>query len=150
MGERLKEKSNNSPARRTPPAIMVAAPASGAGKTTLVLALLAALRARGMAVRAAKTGPDYIDPGFHRAASGHVSFTLDPWALPPALLAALLEKVELGAEFLVVEAAMGLFDGAPLAPAASPPAGSAAALAFAFGRPVLLLLVVLVQAQSAA
>lgn len=150
MGERLKEKSNNSPARRTPPAIMVAAPASGAGKTTLVLALLAALRARGMAVRAAKTGPDYIDPGFHRAASGHVSFTLDPWAMPPPLLAALLEKAALGAEFLVVEAAMGLFDGAPLAPSAGPPAGSAAALAVAFGLPVLLVLDVRGQAQSAA
>jgi cobyrinic acid a,c-diamide synthase len=150
MGERLTEKSNDSRTRMPPRAVMVAAPASGVGKTTLVLALLAALRARGIAVRAAKTGPDYIDPGLHRAAGGHDSFNLDSWAMPPALLAALFEKAGHGAEFLVVEAAMGLFDGAPLAPAAGQPAGSAAEIAVAFGLPVLLVLDVRGQAQSAA
>ena len=69
--------------------IVIAAPISGAGKTTVTLAVLAALMRRGLKLRAAKTGPDYIDPAFHAAAIGAPSVNLDSWAMPPPLLDAL-------------------------------------------------------------
>ena len=67
-------------ARKTK-AILIAAPRSGAGKTTVTLALLAAFRRRGVSVRAAKCGPDYIDPAFHHAATGAPCLNLDSWAM---------------------------------------------------------------------
>src|SRR5258705_999894 len=92
-------------------ALIVSAPRSGAGKTTVTLGLLAALRRRGTTVRAAKAGPDYIDPAFHAAATGAPSPNLDSWAMPPALLDALLAQTARDAATLVIEGAMGLFDG---------------------------------------
>ena len=68
--------------------LMIAAPRSGSGKTTLTLGLLRALRARGVKVAAAKSGPDYIDTAFHAAAAGRASVNLDSWAMPPDLLRA--------------------------------------------------------------
>src|ERR1700676_4437815 len=91
--------------------LIIAAPRSGAGKTVIALALLAALKRRGMVVRAAKAGPDYIDPGFHAAATGAAGCNLDSWAMPPALLDALAMEAATGADILVVEGVMGLFDG---------------------------------------
>ena len=91
--------------------LIVAAPRSGSGKTTATLAILAALRRRGVAVRSAKSGPDYIDPGFHAAATGAPSPNLDSWAMPPALLDSIVVTATSQAELLVVESAMGLFDG---------------------------------------
>src|SRR3981189_3512943 len=96
--------------------LIVAAPSSGSGKTTVTLGLLAALKRRGIAVRAAKAGPDYIDPAFHAAATGAPSVNLDSWAMPPALLDALAGKAAQAAELLVIEGVMGLFDGVPGSP----------------------------------
>ncbi len=126
---------------------LVAAPRSGGGKTTVTLGLVAALRRRGVAVRTAKAGPDYIDPAFHAAASGAPGVNLDSWAMPPPLLDALFGAAGRDAALLVVEGAMGLFDGVAGAPGRS---GSAADLAKRFGLPVLLVLDVSGQAQTAA
>jgi cobyrinic acid a,c-diamide synthase len=127
--------------------LIVAAPRSGSGKTTLTLALLAALRRRGIAVQAAKAGPDYIDPAFHAAATGRASINLDSWAMPPSLLDALMAGSADEAEMLVIEGAMGLFDGIESAPRRS---GSTADLAARFGLTVLLVVDVSGQSQSAA
>jgi cobyrinic acid a,c-diamide synthase len=131
----------------TPRGLLVAAPRSGGGKTTIMLALLAALRRRGIAVRAAKSGPDYIDPAFHEAASGAPSPTLDSWSMPPSLLDRTLSQAASEAELLLVESAMGLFDGAGDTPGRR---GSAADLAARYRLPVLLVLDVSGQSQSVA
>jgi cobyrinic acid a,c-diamide synthase len=128
-------------------ALIVAAPRSGSGKTTITLALLAALSCRGLKVRAAKAGPDYIDLAFHAAATGSRGHNLDSWAMPPALLEALLSEAMRGADVLVIEGVMGLFDGIAGAPGRG---GSTADLALRFRLPVLLVLDVAGQSQSAA
>lgn len=127
--------------------LVIAAPRSGAGKTTVTLGLLAALAARGVAVRAAKIGPDYIDTGFHAAATGRPGLNLDSWAMPAPLRDALLAEAATGAELLLAEGAMGLFDGIP---APEGQRGSAADLCARHGLPVLLVLDVGGQAQTAA
>jgi cobyrinic acid a,c-diamide synthase len=127
---------------------IISAPHSGAGKTTLTLGLLAALRRRGLAVRSAKVGPDYIDPAFHAAATGKLSVNLDSWAMPPRLLDALAVEAANGADIVVIEGVMGLFDGAAAGSARR--RGATADLAAHFGLPVVLVLDVARQAQSAA
>lgn len=129
------------------PGIIVAAHKSGAGKTTVTLALLAALRRRGRQVHPAKAGPDYIDPVFHARATGHGSINLDSWAMPPGLLDALMAQASAAADIVVVEGVMGLFDGVAGAPGQS---GATADLAARFGLPVILVIDVTSQAQSAA
>ncbi|MDQ1080714.1 cobyrinate a,c-diamide synthase [Pseudoroseomonas cervicalis] len=126
--------------------LVIAAPRSGAGKSTLTMALLAGFRRRGLAVGGAKSGPDYIDPAFHEAACGRPSPNLDSWAMRPALLDSVAARAAAGLDLLLVESAMGLFDGAGEAPGRQ---GSAADLAARFGLPVLLLLDVSGQSQSA-
>src|SRR5262245_12503340 len=128
-------------------ALIVSAPRSGVGKTTVTLGLIAALRRRGVAVRAAKAGPDYIDPAFHAAATGAASVNLDRWAMRPELLAALSAAAPREADPLLVEGAMGLFGGVPGEPGRS---GAAADLAARWGVPVVLVLDVAGQSQSAA
>jgi len=128
-------------------ALIIAAPRSGSGKTTLMLALLAALRRRGVKVRAAKSGPDYIDPGFHAAATGLPSCNLDSWSMPGPVLDATAHLAAEGAGTLLIEASMGLFDGGDGPPGRR---GSAADLAARWGLPVLLVLDVSGQSQSAA
>jgi len=127
--------------------LIMAAPHSGAGKTTVTLALLAALARRGGVVRAAKAGPDYIDPGFHAAVTGSAGVNLDSWAMPGKLLDALAAQAAHGADLLVIEGVMGLFDGAP---GISGRRGTTADLAAHFGLPVVLVIDVARQAQSAA
>jgi cobyrinic acid a,c-diamide synthase len=127
--------------------LIVSAPRSGSGKTIVTLGLLGALKRRGVAVRAAKSGPDYIDPAFHAAATGASGVNLDSWAMPPALIDALIADAAREAETLVIEGAMGLFDGVP---GTSGRSGAAADLAERFGLPVLLVLDVSGQSQSAA
>jgi cobyrinic acid a,c-diamide synthase len=127
--------------------LIIAATRSGSGKTTVTLALLAALARRGVKVRAAKAGPDYIDPAFHAAATGAAAVNLDSWAMPPPLLDALAARAADGTELLVIEGVMGLFDGVA---GASGRCGTTADLARHFGLPVLLVLDVHGQSQSAA
>ena len=127
--------------------IIVTAPHSGAGKTTVTLAVIAALARRGVAVRAAKAGPDYIDPAFHAAALESASVNLDSWAMPAPLLDALAAQAAASADLLVIEGVMGLFDGAA---GVAGQRGATADLAAHFGVPVVLVLDVARQAQSAA
>jgi cobyrinic acid a,c-diamide synthase len=127
--------------------LIISAPHSGAGKTTVTLAVLASLMRRGIAVRAAKAGPDYIDPAFHAAATRGASINLDSWAMPGSLLDALGAQAADGAEIFVIEGVMGLFDGAAASPGRR---GATADLAAHFGLPVVLVLDVSRQAQSAA
>ena len=112
--------------------LVLAAPASGSGKTTLTLGLLRALRRRGVDVAGAKVGPDYIDPGFHRAASGRASVNLDPWAMRPETIAGAIARID--AQLVLCEGVMGLFDGA----GAAGDKGSTADLAALTGWPVVL------------
>jgi cobyrinic acid a,c-diamide synthase len=127
--------------------IIIAAPHSGAGKTTVTLAVLGALARRGVAVRAAKAGPDYIDPAFHAAATGAASVNLDSWAMPRPLLDALAAQAAGAADIFVIEGVMGLFDGAA---GAAGQRGATADLAAHFGLPVALVLDISRHAQSAA
>ncbi|HEY8336200.1 MAG TPA: cobyrinic acid a,c-diamide synthase, partial [Tardiphaga sp.] len=120
---------------RQPPALLISAPRSGGGKTTVTLGILAALARRGMKVRSAKAGPDYIDPAFHAYATGRSSLNLDSWSMPPTLLDALAADAVTDADVVVIEGAMGLFDGVVGEPGRS---GAAADLAARWRLPVLL------------
>ncbi|PCD80194.1 cobyrinate a,c-diamide synthase [Acetobacter orleanensis] len=124
---------------------MVAAPRSGGGKTTVTLALLAAFRRRGIRVGAAKTGPDYIDPAFHAALTGRPGLNLDSWCMNPALLAATLDAARQDVDLVVVESAMGLFDGLVAPDGAR---GAPSDIAARFNIPVLLVLDVSGQGQT--
>jgi cobyrinic acid a,c-diamide synthase len=127
--------------------IIVSAPRSSSGKTLVTLGLLGAFRRKGVAVRAAKSGPDYIDPAFHAAATGAQGMNLDTWAMSSPLVDALIADTTRGAEVLVIEGAMGLFDGVPGTPGRT---GAASDIAERLGLPVLLILDVSGQSQSAA
>src|SRR5262245_57256550 len=131
----------------TTPGLIVSSPRSGAGKTTVTLAILAALKRRGLQVQAAKAGPDYIDPAFHQAATGRQSFNLDSWAMTPELIDALVAGSVSNAGLFVIEGGMGLFDGIPGAPGRT---GASADLAARLGLPVVLVIDVEGQSQSAA
>ena len=94
------------------PRLVVAGTSSGVGKTTVATGLLAALRAKGVKVAAAKVGPDFIDPGYHALASGRAPRNLDPWLCGPEAIRPLAARAGAGADALIVEGVMGLFDGA--------------------------------------
>jgi len=126
------------------PGLIIAAPASGCGKTIVTLALLRAYRRAGEAVASAKAGPDYIDPAFHTAASGVDCVNLDCWAMRLETLSALAGTLSDDAGLVLCEGVMGLFDGA------ADGTGSTADLALRTGWPVVLVLDVSGQAASAA
>ena len=115
------------------PRLVIAAPASGCGKTTVACGLMAALRARGLAVSGHKVGPDYIDPGYHALATGRPPRNLDPFLCGEDLIAPLFLHGAAGAQIAVVEGVMGLFDGVEDADF-----GSTAHVARLLGAPVVL------------
>lgn len=126
--------------------LVISAPASSAGKTTLFLGLTKALSRRGLRVQAYKNGPDYIDPAFHTAASGRASFNLDSWAMNSDWIEQILSKSE-DADFSLIEGSMGLFDG--VAKEGASGTGATADLALRTGWPVVLVIDASGQAQTA-
>ncbi|MFJ4003727.1 cobyrinate a,c-diamide synthase [Streptomyces sp. NPDC090023] len=94
------------------PRLVIAAPSSGSGKTTVATGLMAAFAARGLAVSPHKVGPDYIDPGYHALATGRVGRNLDAYLCGPELVAPLFGHGSRGCDLAVVEGVMGLYDGA--------------------------------------
>jgi cobyrinic acid a,c-diamide synthase len=127
--------------------LVISAPASGAGKTTLTLALARAFRDRGLAVQCFKSGPDYIDPAFHAAATGRTSVNIDSWAMTRDTIDRLTARAG-DADLVLIEGSMGLFDGVRR-PGQSG-TGASADLAEMMGWPVLLVLDPSGQAQTAA
>ncbi|MDD9920892.1 MAG: cobyrinate a,c-diamide synthase, partial [Boseongicola sp.] len=130
-----------------PPGVLVSAPASGTGKTTVMLGLLRALKDDGLSVQPFKSGPDYIDPAFHHAASGRPSYNIDTWAMDDDLLSGIATEAA-GADICIAEGSMGLFDG--VATRGQSGFGSSAETAQLMGWPVVLVLDAGGQAQSAA
>jgi cobyrinic acid a,c-diamide synthase len=120
------------------PRLVIAAPASGSGKTTVACGLMAALRARGLAVSGHKVGPDYIDPGYHALATGRPPRNLDPFLCGEDLIAPLFRHGAAGAQVAVIEGVMGLFDGVDPALGLAPDFGSTAHVARLLGAPVVL------------
>ena len=118
------------------PRLVIAAPASGCGKTTVACGLMAALRARGLAVSGHKVGPDYIDPGYHALATARAPRNLAPFLCGEELIAPLFRHGAAGAQVAVVEGVMGLFDGASRED--DPDFGSTAHVARLLGAPVVL------------
>lgn len=127
--------------------LVISAPASGTGKTTLTLALARAFTRRGLAVQCFKCGPDYIDPAFHKVASSRASYNLDSWAMQRDAILALVERPA-PYDLAIAEGAMGLFDGAARTGAAG--TGACADIAELTGWPVLLVIDPAGQAQTAA
>ncbi len=128
--------------------LIIAAPASGSGKTLVTLGLLRHFRDLGIDVASAKSGPDYIDPAFHAAATGRPCVNLDPWAMRESALAELAGGLAVRADDIVCEGVMGLFDGAVVSDDKFD--GSTAALAEITGWPVILVIDAAKQAASAA
>jgi cobyrinic acid a,c-diamide synthase len=126
--------------------LILAAPASGSGKTLVTAGLLRLLRDRGLQVAATKAGPDYIDPTFHALAGGASCLNLDLWAMRPATLAGLVGELVSAADLVLCEGVMGLFDGT----GEDGEEGSTAALARATGWPVVLVVDARHQGASAA
>jgi cobyrinic acid a,c-diamide synthase len=124
----------NHRAELRPSGLILAAPASGSGKTLVTAGLARSLRRRGWRVATAKAGPDFIDPGFHALASGRPCQNLDVWAMRGPTLAALVRRLEADADIVLCEGAMGLFDGT----GSDGEVGSTAELARITGWPVVL------------
>ncbi len=137
---------SSEPSSRRHSRVVVAAPASGAGKTTVATGLMAALRRRGTTVAGFKVGPDYIDPGYHTLATGRSGRNLDPVLVGEHRIAPLACYGAAGAQLAVVEGVMGLFDGRT----GTAGHGSTAQVAALLGAPVLLVVDVRGQGRSLA
>lgn len=124
------------------PSLLIAAPASGSGKTTITLALLRAFKRRSVRTSSFKVGPDYIDPAFHALASGRACYNLDPWAMSQNTLHHTAAFAAQGSELLIGEGVMGLFDGAQNGQ------GSTADLASRLNIPIILIVDAKGQAAS--
>lgn len=131
-----------------PAGLIIGAPRSGSGKTTVTLGLLRALKRRGHAVQPFKCGPDYIDPAFHVAAAGRESFNVDSWAMRWPRVAGLLSQASNGADIVIVEGLMGFYDG--VVQPGHWGNGASSDLAAATGWPAILVLDVSGQSQTAA
>jgi cobyrinic acid a,c-diamide synthase len=127
--------------------LVISAPASGVGKTTLTLALARACRDRGLKVQCFKSGPDYIDPAFHTAATGRASVNMDSWAMGREAIETLASRGG-NADLVLAEGSMGLFDG--VAARGISGTGATADIAEMMGWPVLLVIDPSGQAQTAA
>jgi cobyrinic acid a,c-diamide synthase len=130
--------------------VVVSAPVSGAGKTTVAMGLIAALRSHGLTVSAHKVGPDYIDPGYLGLAAGRPARNLDAWLTSEALIPGLFLHGAVGARISVVEGVMGLFDGVAGGSAGCPDFGSTAHVARLLRAPVLLVIDAAAQSRSVA
>jgi cobyrinic acid a,c-diamide synthase len=131
------------------PTIVLAAPGSNAGKTSVSTGLIAALTARGLTVSPHKVGPDYIDPGYHGLAAGRPGRNLDPWLVGEERIAPLFLHGARRADLAVVEGVMGLFDGATH-PSVEPGFASTAHVARLLRAPVVLVVDASAQARSVA
>jgi cobyrinic acid a,c-diamide synthase len=135
-----------SPRRAEVPRIVIAGPATGAGKTTATIALIGALRARGLSVAPFKCGPDYLDPTYHARAARRPSQNLDGWMMGSDSVRATFVRAARGAQIAVIEGVMGLFDGeSPISDA-----GSTAQIAKWLDAPVVLVIDAAGMARSAA
>ncbi len=132
------------------PAVVVAAPASGSGKTTVATGLIGALRRAGHRVAPFKVGPDYIDPGYHALAAGRPGRNLDPVLCGDDLIGPLYRHGSDGCDIAVVEGVMGLFDGRIDGAMTGPAVGSTAHVAGMLGAPVILVVDAKGQAHSLA
>ncbi|MFF3514594.1 cobyrinate a,c-diamide synthase [Streptomyces sp. NPDC002573] len=128
------------------PRLVVAAPSSGSGKTTVATGLMAAFAERGLAVSPHKVGPDYIDPGYHALATGRPGRNLDAYLCGPELIAPLFLHGARGCDLAVVEGVMGLYDGA----AGEGELASTAQVAKALRAPVVLVVDASSQSRSVA
>ncbi|GMA48770.1 hypothetical protein GCM10025857_01270 [Alicyclobacillus contaminans] len=128
------------------PRLMIAGTHSGAGKTTVTLGLMAALRRRGYQVQGFKVGPDYIDPSYHTAITGRPSRNLDPWMMGEAAVREVFHRGSDDCDIAVVEGVMGLFDGRD--PRSDE--GSAAHVSRLLDIPVILVMDAASMARSAA
>jgi cobyrinic acid a,c-diamide synthase len=133
---------------RTIKGFLISAPQSGSGKTTVSLAIMAALTRRGVTVTPFKCGPDFIDPGYHRAVTGRPSINLDAWMCPEEFVRSTFQNAMANADpaIAVIEGVMGLFDGI----ASSSTVGSSAQIAALTGSPVVLVVNARGMAASAA
>ena len=128
------------------PRLVIAGTHSGVGKTTVTLAVMAALKARGLVVQPFKVGPDFIDPGHHQLVTGRPSRNLDGWMLSDAVNRSIFSHASADADLSIIEGMMGLFDGS----SAIHDQGSTAAMAKQLHAPVLLVIEGSAMARSAA
>jgi cobyrinic acid a,c-diamide synthase len=132
------------------PAVVIGAPSSGSGKTTIATGLIGALRRAGRRVAPFKVGPDFIDPGYHGLAAGRPGRNLDPVLVGEDLIGPLYRHGSVGAYIAVIEGVMGLFDGRIDDQFSSPARGSTGQVAQMLGAPVLLVVDVRGQSQTIA